>query len=99
MSTVIVVRDGSSAVASKAALRQGEKRRRDIVRFIAKYTKRHNCSPTIAEIAEGVGLKSPNATRNHLFRLRDEGKIVMRPGLARSIALAPKPDTELAKVS
>jgi SOS-response transcriptional repressor LexA len=78
------------AVAGKAMLKQGERRRKAIVRFIGKYQKKYGCSPTIAEIAEAVGLSSPNATRNHLFRLRDEGKIVMRPGVARAISLVPE---------
>ena len=83
-------------MAGKAMLKQGEKRRKAILRFIERYIKKYGCSPTIAEIAEGVGLSSPNATRNHLFKLQEEGKIVMRPKVARAIALVPQKELEKA---
>jgi SOS-response transcriptional repressor LexA len=85
-------------VAGKAALKQGEKRRKQILRFIASYTKKNGCSPTIAEIANGVGLASPNATRNHLFKLRDDGLITMRPRIARAISIVPQQE-EIKKAS
>lgn len=78
-------------MASKMAVKQGEKRRKQILRFIASYIRKNGVSPTIAEIAKGVGLSSPNATRNHLFRLRDEGKITMKPRSVRAIALVEQP--------
>jgi SOS-response transcriptional repressor LexA len=47
-------------------------------------------SPTISEVAEAVGLGSPNATRHHLEKLVAAGEIQMKPKIARSITLVQK---------
>lgn len=78
-------------MASKMAIKQGEQRRKKIITFIKRYIAKHGVSPTIAEIAAGVGLSSPNATRNHLFKLVEEGKITMKPRSVRAIALVEQP--------
>lgn len=74
-------------MAGKALIKQGEKRRKDIVKFIGKYRKAHPYGPTITEVAEAVKLGSANATRHHLLKLREEGVIIMEPRIARSIEL------------
>lgn len=74
-------------MAGSRLIKQGEKRRKAILTFIGKYDKKNGRPPTISEIAEGVGLSSPNATRNHLHRLQEEGMIRMEPKIARSIVL------------
>jgi repressor LexA len=66
---------------------QGEKRREEILAFIRTYSDEHGYSPSIAEIGEAVEIVSPNAVRNHLHKLRDEGKIELTPRVARSIRL------------
>lgn len=79
-------------MAGKALLKQGVRRRQKILAFIRSYHAKHGYSPTIQEIAEGVGLVSPNATRNHLHRLAEQGFITITPSIARGIALAdPQP--------
>lgn len=81
-------------MAGKDLIDQGIKRRKAILAFLAKYQKKNGMPPTISEIAEAVGLGSPNATRNHLHKLELEGKIKMRKRVARGITLveqaAPK---------
>ncbi len=80
-------------MAGKALLKQGEKRRKAILKFLRSYVKKHGYAPTIQEIADAVNLVSPNATRNHLQRLQAEGYITMQPRIARAISLVtPGPD-------
>lgn len=91
---------GGVSVAGKALLNQGKTRRRNILRFIATFRKEHPYGPTISEIAEAVELGSANATRHHLLKLRDEGKIVMESRVARSIDIAkPVKPLSLAEVT
>lgn len=77
-------------MASQDLILQGERRRKAIIAFITKYQKNNGIPPTIGEIAEGVGLVSPNATRKHLQKLEEEGLITMRPRIARGITLVQK---------
>lgn len=80
-------------VAGKALIRQGEMRRKDILKFVRKYTAANGWAPTIQEIADGVGLVSPNSTRQHLHKLVADGFLLMEPRRARAIALVdPAPD-------
>lgn len=72
---------------AKNLVAQGEKRRDQMFRFIKRYIDKHGYSPTIAEIGEAVGISSPNAVRNHLYRMRDEGRISITPKVARSIVV------------
>lgn len=83
-------------MAGKVLLRQGEKRRKAILKFLRGYIKKNGYAPTIQEIADAVGLVSPNATRNHLQRLQTEGYLTMQPRIARAIALvSPAPDAKV----
>lgn len=66
---------------------QGEDRREAIVDFIRQYVATHRISPTVVEIAEGVGLSSTATVKGHLNRLQSDGVISMLPRSARSIAL------------
>jgi SOS-response transcriptional repressor LexA len=68
-----------------------------VLRFIRSYIGRHTYGPTIAEIAEGVGIAKSNAWR-HVTELAREGKIVKRWRRARSIRL-PATDGEIHDVS
>lgn len=85
-------------MAGKALLKRGELRRKAILKFVRAFWKKEGHSPTIQEIADAVGLASPNATRNHLFRLRDDGFITMKEKVARAITpVDPAPDGWTAK--
>lgn len=84
-------------MAGKALIAQGTKRRKAILKFLRGYMKKNGYAPTIQEIADAVGLVSPNATRNHLQKLAAEGYITMQPRIARAIALVePAPDAKPA---
>lgn len=80
-------------MAGKELVAQGEARRKAILRFLRSYVAKNGYAPTIQEIADAVDLVSPNATRNHLQRLVDDGYIRMQPRIARAIILVhPAPD-------
>lgn len=72
---------------SKAMLKQGERRRRAILKFLRDYKRRTGYAPTIQEIGDATGLASPNSIKGHLRRLEEEGYIVVTPRLARAISL------------
>lgn len=78
-------------MAGGRLIKQGERRRKKMVTFIERYWKKNGFAPTIQEIAEGVGLSSPNATRQHLMKLQAAGVIQMRPRVARSIRVLEVP--------
>ena len=83
-------------MAGKALLKQGEQRRKAILKYLRSYIKKNGYAPTIQEIADAVELVSPNATRNHLRKLQDEGYITMQPRIARAISLVdPAPDAKV----
>lgn len=80
-------------MAGQVLIRQGEDRRRKIMKFVRSYHSKSGWAPTIQEIADAVGLVSPNATRNHLQRLVKDGYLLMEPRKARAIYLIdPAPD-------
>lgn len=80
-------------MSRQALIEQGENRRKDILVFLRSYVVEHGWPPTIQEVADAVGLVSPNSTRNHLRRLAEDGYIKIEPRRARAIALiSPAPD-------
>lgn len=80
-------------MAGQVLIKMGEKRRRDILKFVRSYSAKNGWAPTIQEIADAVGLVSPNSTRQHLHKLVEQGFLNMEPRQARAIALVdPAPD-------
>lgn len=67
------------------------KRQQHTYDFIADYLERHECAPTVREIAEGLGVNSPNTSEHHLKALERKGYIRRRGSLARSIELVRAP--------
>lgn len=74
-------------MAGKNLIRQGERRRAQMLKFINKHIAQKGYSPTIHEIGAAVGVNSPNAVRNHLLKMEEEGLIRMTPRVARSITV------------
>lgn len=56
-----------------------------ILDFITEYTKENGYSPTIREICDGVGLKSPSTVHGHIERLRRAGKLEKADSKTRTI--------------
>lgn len=51
------------------------KRQKEIYEYIKSFIAEHNYSPTIREIANGVGLKSSSTVHSHLDTMREKGYI------------------------
>lgn len=61
--------------------------KRDLVYgFISRFVERNGYSPTVREIADGLGISTSTAYY-HLTQLRDEGRISYKPGMSRTIKL------------
>lgn len=71
-------------MAGSALLKQGQARRREIMRFIKSFIRKNGFAPSLREISEGVGV-SKTAVQHHLAILQDEGKIRLTPGHYRSL--------------
>ena len=59
--------------------------------FIRSYILAHNISPTIAEIASGIGIKSRGVVHRYLKALETEGVIRCLPKRHRNIELVTSP--------
>lgn len=62
-------------------------RQREVLNFITTYISTHGMAPTITEIADGMGFKSPNAASVHITALKKKGAISVRRGASRGITL------------
>lgn len=70
------------------------RRQREVLAFIERFLREHGYSPSLSEIAAGLGLKSPSTIHKHLVNLERQELIDRtmdrRKGVrARSIALVP----------
>ncbi|KAB0559032.1 LexA family transcriptional regulator [Pantoea stewartii subsp. stewartii] len=55
--------------------------------FIRGYIRENGLSPTIAEIAEGMGWRSPNSAQIHVNALQQKGRLKVKRGANRGIVL------------
>lgn len=58
-----------------------------ILTFLQSYIGQHRISPSIDEIAVGVGISSTSVVNSNLNKLQDAGLIKRSQGIARSIVL------------
>ena len=65
-----------------------------ILQFITQYTKEKGFPPTVREIGEAVGLKSPSSVQYQLDRLRAEGRIPRAEGNRTAVV----PGTRMGQV-
>lgn len=64
----------------------------DILEFVRAYIEHHQGSPTIQEIANGLGYRSVSSVHKHLRALIDEGHLIKIPGRKfRALALVNRP--------
>jgi SOS-response transcriptional repressor LexA len=82
--------DGEDVMASRELIAQGKARRQEILTYIAEHTTEHGFAPSVAEIADTVGINK-TAVRHHLGILVDEGVITIAPGKNRSIRILGRP--------
>jgi repressor LexA len=63
--------------------------------FIIKYSQDNRFPPTVREIADGLGYKSPNNVRQHLRLIEQKGFIRLLAGKARGIEITgPTPEDD-----
>jgi repressor LexA len=62
-------------------------RQYQVLELIRKHIETHGMPPTRAEIALGLGFRSPNAAEDHLRALARKGAVELVPGASRGIRL------------
>jgi repressor LexA len=62
-------------------------RQTEILEFLRTYQSANGITPTVAEVQEHFGFKSPTAVSDHLSALERKGSIRRTPGQARNIRL------------
>ena len=66
------------------------KRQRQILDFISQYIQRNGHSPTLAEIAQSLGVRSLATVHEHLESMQKKGVIKRRDGAVRGIEILDK---------
>lgn len=79
-------RSGTSSAGRPADGKSSPTRQR-ILSFIQEYISRHNFSPTVREIAAGVGVSSPATIQRHMDILEQEGRLRRMKNSKRAIVL------------
>lgn len=57
----------------------------DVLTFVGRYVAEHGYSPTIREIAKGVGVTSYGGVMSSMKSLREQGLITFVNGQARTV--------------
>lgn len=63
-------------------------KQKQFLEFIRNFRDEHGYSPSVREIASGLGLSSPSSVKKMLDRLQDKGLIMRDSGTARSTTVA-----------
>lgn len=71
-------------------------RQREIFEFVKDGIMNRGYGPTVREIGDEFGIKSPNGVMCHLKALEKKGLITREPNLSRAIQLADKPQRKTA---
>lgn len=69
-------------------MEQLSKKQQEIFDFICLFIKDHGYPPSVREIGEAVGLKSPSTVHFHLKSLKKHGLISQSEGKTRAISLS-----------
>jgi repressor LexA len=77
-------------MADPKLVKQGEKKRGQILRFIERYTNKHGYPPTRSEIGAQVNL-TKTAVGFHLATLEEVGYIQLDAGVTRGIRVIEMP--------
>ena len=64
------------------------KNREKVLAFLTEFVRQHGYNPSIREIGQAVGLKSPSTVYNHLRRLEEEGRIAVCQKRPRTLETA-----------
>ncbi len=71
-------------------------RQREIYEFVKENIMNRGYGPTVREIGNEFGIKSPNGVMCHLKALEKKGLISREPNLSRAIQLCDKPQRKTA---
>ena len=63
------------------------KRERDLLDFISQFMQKRGFAPTLAEICDGLGLRSPATVHEHIANLIDKGVLKKDEGVRRGIEI------------
>lgn len=77
----------TKTTASRTAKGETSPTRQRILSFIQEYINLHNFSPTVREIAAGVGVSSPATIQRHMNILEQEGRLRRMKNSKRAIVL------------
>ena len=69
-----------------------------IYRFILTQQQQNGFPPTVREICDAVGLKSPSSVHRYLKQLSDQGLLIGDPNKKRAYAVAQKHETSTETV-
>lgn len=73
------------------------RKQQQIYDYILSFTSEHGYPPSVREIGEAVGLKSPSTVHFHLKGLEEAGVIIKAKGKTRAISLAHVPAGPVAE--
>ena len=71
-------------------------RQREIYEYVKENIMNRGYGPTVREIGNEFGIKSPNGVMCHLKALEKKGLISREPNLSRAIQLCDKPQRKTA---
>jgi repressor LexA len=72
-------------------------RQRAILEFLHEYVDEHGYPPTVREIGEAVGLRSPSTVHAHLAQLERAGMLRRDPTKPRALELTDRPRPDRAE--
>ncbi|HEY4694870.1 MAG TPA: transcriptional repressor LexA [Candidatus Nanoarchaeia archaeon] len=63
------------------------RRQRDLLEFISQYMQKKGYAPTLAEICDGIGLRSPATVHEHIENLIEKGILKKTEGARRGLEI------------
>jgi len=63
------------------------RRQRDLLEFISQFMQKNGYAPTLAEICDGLGLRSPATVHEHIQNLIDKGILKKTEGARRGLEI------------
>lgn len=80
--------------AAAANVEQGIEKRKAIMKFIRAYRAEYGNSPSMQEIADGVGFSTKSSVTRHVAILAAEGLLEYNPRKYRSVRPIPQKRTK-----
>lgn len=74
------------------------KRQAEILEYLREQILHRNTTPSLVEIAQTFGIRSPNGVRNHILALEKKGYIKRAADKARSIQMVMPPPRMVARI-